>query len=192
MAEAEDNPLVNTAMERIAALSREMNQLKSFVNQADSLSGREPRFREADNTEMSAPVSMTASATPRSAKRWQPGAFFGKPFAAAVRQILEARHSAASGPSPASAEEIHEALNQGSFAFDTSGVEAQKHSIRTSIGKNSYLFVKLPNSDLFGLGEWYGTRPKRAAKKNGGNERLEEDTQPEVQDQEAVQKPEDQ
>lgn len=64
-----------------------------------------------------------------------------------------------------SVDEIHDALTQGSFAFETSGVENQKNSIRISLGKNSAAFVRLPNSDMFGLCDWYGVRTRQRPRK---------------------------
>lgn len=73
---------------------------------------------------------------------------------------MQARFIAAGNkPTPATVDEIHEALTQGTFKFETSTADGQKNSIRISLGKNSTNFVKLPNSDLFGLVEWYGGRP---------------------------------
>jgi hypothetical protein len=105
------------------------------------------------------------------AKRWTPGEFFNKPFQAAVRAILLDRyaHNGLNQPSPASVDEIHEALMQGSFNFGTSGADAQKNSIRISLGKNTATFVRLPNSDLFGLSEWYGKKLGRPRKTNGAS-----------------------
>ena len=77
-----------------------------------------------------------------------------------------ARAGANGNPNPASVDEIHEALVQGSFGFSVSGFDAQKNSIRISLGKNSAQFVRLPSTDLFGLVEWYG-RPKKGKKAAG-------------------------
>jgi hypothetical protein len=129
--------------------------------------GKEPRF--ADVTAAYNPGAV-AGMQPRSfGKRWQPGEFFNKPFQAAVRSVLLDRyaHEGLDQPSPASVDEIHEALTQGSFNFGTSSVDSQKNSIRISLGKNSATFVRLPNTDLFGLCEWYGKKLGRPRKMNG-------------------------
>jgi hypothetical protein len=94
-----------------------------------------------------------------------PGTFLGKSFSAAAKAVFEMRGEAAHGPSPATADEIHAGLMQGTFDFKNSDVEDQKQSIRISLGKNSAMFVKLPKTELFGLAEWYpGLKKGNAAK----------------------------
>jgi hypothetical protein len=169
---AADDPLTQKALEQIASLEAQASELQSevvrlklFVNQGDKLSGRPPRFDNVDVVAQPAPAGQTT------AKRWQPGEFFNKPLATVVKTILVARHAQAGGnPSPASLDEIHDALMQGTFNFETSGVEAQKNSIRISLGKNSALFARLPNTDLFGLAEWYGRRTPRKGARVTGND----------------------
>ena len=109
-------------------------------------------------------------------KRWlpKPGDFLGKALTAAVRTILAARYEAAGNePAPATVDEIHEAMTQGSFAFEAAAVESQKTGIRISLGKNTPVFVKLPGTDSFGLVDWYpglrrgGSKSARASKANG-------------------------
>jgi hypothetical protein len=140
---------------KIAPLQAQIVRLKNFINTSDELSGRPPRY---ENVALPGTSSTANQPTP-SAKRWQPGDFFNKPLATAVKAILQAKSSAAGEqPSPASVDEIHDALVQGTFKFETSGEEAQKNSIRISLGKNSVTFSRLPNSDLFGMAEWYGKK----------------------------------
>jgi hypothetical protein len=156
-----DDSTIQKALERIsileaqiAELQPELTRLKNFVNEGDRLNGREPRFANVDV------VQGSSVETPITRVRvWKPGAFFEKPLATAVKAILTARAGDEGGPFPLSVDDIHTALSQGSFAFGTSGIDNQKNSIRISLGKNSTVFAKLPNSDLFGLAEWY--RKKR-------------------------------
>jgi hypothetical protein len=166
-----DNPLVTKAMERIEDLMVEARRLQAFINEADRLDGREPRF--PDVSELGGgPIAGNGHrpGVRNTPAKWEPGSLFNKPFSTAVRMILAARHEAAGKPHPASVDEIYEALTQGSFSFDTSGVEAQKNSIRISLGKNSATFARLPNSDLFGLVEWYGIRGRKTGRKQPGAE----------------------
>lgn len=154
----DDDPLVQKALDQIEALSAKLARLKIFVNEADDLNGRAPRFGDVED----ATIGPTfASAASRAPTRWNPGEFLNKSFSGAVRSILLRRAEIAAGPSPASVDDIHEALTQGNFNFTNSGADAQKNGIRISLGKNSAAFVRLPNSDLFGLVEWYGGRPLR-------------------------------
>ena len=166
-----DNPLIDKALEKIAAHTAEVVRLKRFINQADKLADELPRFPEVDEegTHDTLPQSSPVS---RKGKKWNPGDFFNESLAGAVRRILIARKETAGGPNPASVDDIHSALSEGSFNFDSTSTDAQKAGIRISLGKNSVAFVKLPNSDLFGLIEWYGQRkgkpgPKKTAT-NGG------------------------
>ena len=112
-------------------------------------------------------ASLTVNAVVvRASRRWEEGTFFNKPLAGAVRTILEAAFEAKGAAAPLSVDEIRDALTQGSYDFGNGDLEAQKQGIRISLGKNSVTFVKLPNSDKFGLVDWYGlrrrTRPRLA------------------------------
>lgn len=152
-----DDPKVQKALDKIETLSAEIVRWKQFVNQSDELEDRAPRFPEVAGMSPLAGAAIAAVAGPRG-KQWKPGDFFNDSFSNASRRVLSARKEANGGqPAPGSVDDIHEALVAGSFAFDTSGAEQQKNSIRISLGKNSAVFVKLPGTELFGLREWYGT-----------------------------------
>jgi len=156
-----DNDLVTKALEKIAYYDTESARLKRWVNDGDVIAGNEPRFPDVAGAEA------LPGMTPRVSKAvYMAGTFFNKPFASAVKSILTDRYEAAGKKAaPASVDDIFEALSQGSFGFETNGAENQKNSIRISLGKNSVTFVKLPNSDLFGLVEWYGRpAPRRRAR----------------------------
>jgi hypothetical protein len=157
-----DDPVVAKALEKIAFHESEAARFKRWVNSYDEMAGVEPRFGE---------ISAEGSAAPtrRVSKQFQPGDFLGKPFATAVRTIMESRAEAVGGsPSPASVEDIQEALVQGAFDFGTANSDSQKQSIRISLGKNTVTFVRIPNTDLFGLLEWYpGLRKAGKPRKNG-------------------------
>jgi hypothetical protein len=156
-----DDHLVSMALEKIAYHDAESAKLKQWVNMGDKIAGNEPRFPEVEAGAVACNGGGMPIA-PRASKAYGPGTFFNKPFAGAVKTILADRFEAAGKkPTPASVDEILEALTQGSFSFETSGADSQKNSIRISLGKNSVTFVKLPNSDLFGLVEWYGGRAPR-------------------------------
>jgi hypothetical protein len=184
---AEDDPLIARALEKIALHENEAIRLKVWVNGADTLNGAEPRFPD-----VTAPVAGATGAAPvRSAsKRWAPGEFLGKPFSTAARAILLARHEAANQPSPASVDDIHEALQQGTFDFGANGAEAQKQSIRISLGKNSAAFVRLPSTDLFGLVEWYpGLRKAKPGRKPNDDAKDTTSATPETAGEEAAAEP---
>jgi hypothetical protein len=175
-----DDTLITKALEQIAFHDSESLRLKRWVNDADTMLGNEPRFGDlAAATHAPLPM-INKSAT----KAWAPGAFFNKPFSTAVKMILVGRYEAAGNePSPASVDEIHTSLTEGSFDFETTGVDAQKNSIRISLGKNSASFVRLPNSELFGLLEWYGKKAGKPGRKAAAADAvpLEVPTMPEEQ-----------
>lgn len=157
---ADDN-LLSKALEQIAFHESEALRLKRWVNDADDMLGATPRFGD-----LAKPLAAASGVAVPAAKKWGPGAFYNKPFSTAVRMILTARYEAIGvDQAPASVDDIHSALMDGSFSFETSGADAQKNSIRISLGKNSATFVRLPNSELFGLPEWYGKKPGKPGRK---------------------------
>jgi hypothetical protein len=138
----------------------EARRLRSLVNDLDRLENKDPRFPDIESSLPPIP-SLATLAAARAAKTWEAGEFFGKPFAASAKAILMARYEAAGKPAPASVDDIRDALLQGTYDFGTTNADQQKQGIRIALGKNSAAFVKLPNTDLFGLVEWYGQRPRR-------------------------------
>lgn len=182
MADYSEHPIIAKAVSEIDALSARIAKLKGFVNQACELAGLPPHY--ADTGPDSDALALTAVGR---AAKWRPDEFFNKPFTGAVRRILEARKEATGRNEPARVEEIHEALLSGGYSFESTNADAQKHSIRTSLGKNTLTFVRLPNSDLFGLTDWYGgpkTR-KGLARKQEDNGEQGEGEQAEIGAQEA-------
>ncbi|GIQ75942.1 hypothetical protein [Bradyrhizobium sp. RD5-C2] len=154
-----DDP-ISSALERIqqhdaqaAFHAAESVRWKTVVNALDELAQRAPRFTDLSPT--TTPGAAVAQTARISTKAWAAGEFLGVPFATAAKAIFQARFDAAGKASPAPVEDIREALLQGTYNFGTSNADVQKQGIRISLGKNSALFVKLPNTDLFGLLEWY-------------------------------------
>src|SRR4051812_39319935 len=126
MADANDSPLIQKALDSIDALLVEVARKRAWVNEADKMEGRAPRFTDVDAFDGGSGGGTRQSP---SAKKWKPGDFFNKSFAGAAKLILAARFDAAREANPASVDEIHEALLSGSFSFDGNGADAQKHSI---------------------------------------------------------------
>jgi hypothetical protein len=170
--------LIQRALDQIGIHEAEIVRLKLWVNDADKMLGNEPRFES-----VSASFGIPALANGRAPRVWQPGEFLGKPFSSAVRSILEARHDATSGPSPASVDDIHYALTAGTFDFGSMNGEQQRQSIRISLGKNSAVFVRLPNTDLFGLVEWY---PGLKRVSRSGRRQTENSSEASAEDEEAA------
>jgi hypothetical protein len=149
----------------------EATRWKNFVNDHDRLAEREPRYPDVGTAIPSeSPLPAAITARPNGRQQWAPGEFYGKPLAAAARTILQARFKAAGNPMPAAVDEIHVELVQGNYDFGTSNADQQKQGIRISLGKNSPVFVKLPNTDLFGLVEWYGKRQRVVRPRNGSGD----------------------
>jgi hypothetical protein len=96
--------------------------------------------------------------------------FYGQPLASSIRSILEMRRALQQGP--ATINEIHAALLEGNYAFDTKNEENAKRGLRISMSKNTSLFHKLPNGK-FGLLEWYPNAKQPKANKaaaDGGDD----------------------
>src|SRR5580700_10087658 len=82
--------------------------------------------------------------------------FYGQPLASSIRTINE----------------IHAALVEGGFGFETKNEDNAKRGLRISITKNTSLFHKLPNGK-FGLLEWYpNAKQPKAGKATSGADDL--------------------
>ena len=79
-------------------------------------------------------------------------AYYGQTLTAAIRNYLERRK--ASGLSTATVQEIHKAIKEGGYKFDTENELNQKISVGNAIRKTSSIFHRLPNGQ-FGLLSWY-------------------------------------
>jgi len=77
--------------------------------------------------------------------------FHARPLATCVREILEIRRRANTGP--ASNNEIFDTLVQGGYEFNTKTDAVAHVSLYNSMNKNP-VFYKLPNKK-WGLREWY-------------------------------------
>lgn len=144
----------------------EVSRWKQFVNQHDELADRDPRYIDVGASTI---VSAVGAAAPGSSagKSWAAGEFLGKPFATVAKSILQARFDAVGKPNPASVDEIHASMVQGTYDFGAGNVDSQKQGIRIALGKNTVAFVKLPNTDLFGMIEWYpGLKREKRVSKN--------------------------
>jgi hypothetical protein len=96
--------------------------------------------------------------------------FYAKPFATAASEFLKFKEHACT------AEEILHGLEEGGFEFPW----PEKDRLRTvavSLGKNTTVFRKLPNS-TYGLTDWYTNKPMKRTKfpetKSDNNEKTED------------------
>lgn len=135
-------------------------EAKRFINQLCSFGKMQPMYPEAEGEDASAGGS---SVTVRR------NAFYGKPLATCVREILEARKR--TGHGEATLDEIVGALKVGSYDLDTitKDEDGQRRGVAISLAKNTSTFHRLPNGD-FGLLEWYPNvkKPKADKGTNGG------------------------
>jgi hypothetical protein len=123
----------------IRVLEGQLTEKRKMANSLCAMIGQPPLYEVAE------------TATAESAGITS-GEFYGQPLAAVVRKILEKRKSANQGP--ATVAQIHQAMIQGDFAFETDVPENAKRNLRISLTKNSATFHKLP-SGKYGLREWY-------------------------------------
>jgi hypothetical protein len=107
---------------------------KSAINVLCEALGEQPRFSEV----------LSES---RKVLRIRPDAFYSKAFATAVREVLQMRNE------PLSVSDIVDILKQGGFDFGKT--KDLERAVSISLGKNTAAFLQLPNSDTFGLVEWY-------------------------------------
>lgn len=120
---------------------------KMLVNELCVEAGIEPRFPNVNESSTSArPAAAPSMSAVKSDE------FFGRPLAGSIKRVLELRRVGGNGP--ATVEEIYQALAQGGFSFVARSPEQAIQGLTVSIGKNSAVFVKLPNGKV-GLKEWY-------------------------------------
>lgn len=125
----------------IAEEEQRLTDKKRLANQLAEMAGIPPVYADANHRS-----NPSVNLSIRSDQ------FYGQPLATCVRDILGMRKALDQGA--ASVNEIHAALIEGGFAFDTKNEENSKRGLRISIAKNTALFHKLPNGKI-GLREWY-------------------------------------
>ncbi len=144
---------------------QEVIDTKKTINSLLRMVGREPIFTEG---QLAPELSLGGI---------KADTFYGQPLATAVRKYLEMRRASSQGP--ASVSEIYQALTQGGYDFATSPENA-KRILRISMSKNTPLFHRLPNKNVFGLVSWY---PDIKTKRSKGADEEQESTDTEgVQD----------
>ncbi|MDD5585388.1 MAG: hypothetical protein PHY92_00335 [Alphaproteobacteria bacterium] len=169
-------PTLEEAEAEIASLSSRLTVLKNYVNGVYVLNGEQAPYAEGDG----ASVAPTPLFRPK--HKQAPDEFLGKPFAFSAKSVLERRRAGNQKEGPMSADEIYEALKAGGYGFDSrNSIDAQKNGVKIALGKNSQTFTRVPNSDLFGLVEWYGVRGKKATKKSGDADNPAENGSPEIE-----------
>jgi hypothetical protein len=78
-----------------------------------------------------------------------PDQFYGKPLVPSVRDILKAKGRAMPG------REIYDILKRGGAVFEGKDDAVKYRGFTIALSKRSETFEKIPNSDSYGLREWY-------------------------------------
>ncbi|HOJ18111.1 MAG TPA: hypothetical protein PLT92_06075 [Ignavibacteriaceae bacterium] len=161
-------------LKQIEAKQTELSQLKKAVNQVCIAMKAAPKFTDEEST----PAFFTHTI--------RPDEFFGQPFAASVRKILQMKGFAMT------AKEIEAKLTEGGFEFPTDWKDNQLRSLAITLAKNSNLIVTLKKGNVtyFGLREFYPTKLKAVEKKKNISSQSEPDT--ETQENENQDLPENQ
>jgi hypothetical protein len=129
----------------IEGLQLEIRKKQELVNQLCGLADLPLKYGLSDH-----PSAATASTGRGIAVR--PDEFFNRPLATCTREALEKLRSV--GRTPAPLEAIYDVLMAGGFDFKANR-EVALQGLSISIGKNSSVFVKLPNGSI-GVRDWYG------------------------------------
>jgi hypothetical protein len=136
---------IDKLQEKIKSHKQTINHLCGEMNEA-------PLYPEADEE-----IAIGTTAT-------RSDEFYGKPLATAVRTILERRKRANLGA--ATVPEIYKAMKDGAFHFEAKNEANAQRSLHIAMSKNAAVFHRLPNSNKYGLREWY---PAIKDKKAGSN-----------------------
>jgi len=159
----------------VAIKEIELLQLKTMINFLCARAGVPGKFEE----------SALAPTAPRESATIAPDRFHGRKLNTAITDYLSTRKSMNPNAGPAAAEEIHAVLLQGGYTFDQSKKDEQLHSLKTSLGKSSHTFRKLPNG-TYGLSEWYERTPKRTKRAPGPIQPLVNSAEPPFEGEEAT------
>jgi len=143
---------------KVRAKEEEANKLKKLVNELCAEAGAEIRY----------PNVSEGGATLAGIRSDE---FYGQTLTAAIRNYLERRK--ASGLGAASVTEIHRAIKDGGYKFETNREENAKTSVGNALRKTSSIFHRLPNRQ-YGLLSWYPSakaHPEVGGSKKGKGKR---------------------
>jgi hypothetical protein len=137
----------------IQSLESELADAKRVANNMSTRAGRGPIYAEVEQPGVANLASIRSDQ------------FYGKSLATAIREYLTIRRSANVGP--ATVTEIHAALLNGGFEFETKEPDNAKRNLRISLTKNTALFHRMPDGAHYGLVEWYPEAKRRDTENNG-------------------------
>jgi hypothetical protein len=132
----------------IAKLQEKIKSHKQTINHLCGVMSEPPLYQDADD-EISAGASATRS-----------DEFYGIALATAVRTILERRKRSNLGA--ATVPEIFKVMKDGGFHFEAKNDANAQRSLHIALSKNTTTFHRLPNSNKYGLREWYSSIKERA------------------------------
>ena len=134
---------------KLETAESEVIRLKRTINDLCEMGGKQRLFGDEE---------LEKSGQRKTPLAFANDAFYGKPLASCVKEILSARKTANLGA--ATIDELYEALLSHGYHFEGKE-ENRKHILRTALRKNSD-FHKLPHGG-YGLREWYGRIKPSAA-----------------------------
>jgi hypothetical protein len=154
--DAELTPLRQQLAEKEATL----NPLKITANELCKLAGLAPEYSIVE-------VGRAAAVSGLPQVSIRPDQFYNKELGEAVVEYLTAKKEASGGDSatPASVDEIYNALIAGGYKFYGTSDSTKKNALKTAMTRNTAQMAKI-NDDLYGLRKWYGMR---AARKSGSS-----------------------
>lgn len=149
----------------VATKQQEIAELQRTVNYLCTKAGIATKYEQIETPGAAAnSASLTIA----------PDEYHGKPLNRAVTDYMNRRAKAMPNAKTASAEEIYDVLIRGGYTFEQRSKDEQMHSLKTSLGKSTHTFRKLPNG-TYGLVEWYGeTEPKQRRTRKGGTTGVEQ------------------
>jgi hypothetical protein len=138
--------------DQIAAEEAQLTPLKATANQLCKLAGIPELY------------AIDASGAPAASDkklRFPKDQFFNKDLGEAVVDYMEARWAAVGGKaSPASTDEIYDAITQHGYKFAGTSDDNNKRALKIALVRNTTYIAKI-GDDLFGLRKWYGMRAAR-------------------------------
>lgn len=143
----------------VTTKQKEIAELQRTVNYLCTKAGIATKYEQ---------IETPGAAANTAALTIAPDEYHGKPLNRAVTDYMNRRAKAMPNAKTASAEEIYDVLIRGGYTFDQRSKDEQMHSLKTSLGKSTHTFRKLPNG-TYGLVEWYGeAEPKQRRTRKGG------------------------
>jgi len=151
---------IDVLLEQLASQQREVGDTKRMINNLCRRMGQEPMFSDTEEEALGSPTIKADQ-------------YYGQPLSTAVADFLVN----VKRKSPATAEEIVRALEQGGYLFPKEWKQDRARILSISLAKNTKTFHRLP-SGAYGLLSWYPEIPKEKRSAVNKEEKKEETTSP--------------